>query len=359
MATLPITGRDITINGSTTFYLSAGPESGPLLVFIHGWPGIAETWTPQLNAFAALGFRVVAPDMRGYGRSTVSRNIRDYSLEVLVSDLLALLAYLEREEAIWIGHDWGSAVVWALAAHHPEVCVGVVSLCVPYRTLERGLEAQVALINRDIYPVDKFPLGQFDYQKYYEENSKSTIQAFETDPGSSIKQIFAPGNPATYGIPGRTATITRNGGWFGGAPSAPSVELSKTVLDEPLFTTLRDSVVRNGFFGPTAYYLNHSVNRDYSSSSVNGGVLNAPVLFIEARFDYVLATSISRLSEPMRKYCRNLTECSIEAGHWVGLERPQEVNAAIVRWLVINLPTWWPGHWRTPLVSSRLSLGNA
>lgn len=105
-----------------TFYLSAGPQNGPLLILIHGWPGIAETWGPQLSAFAAFGFRVVAPDMRGYGRSTVTSEASDYRLERIVSDMLAFLAHLEKEEAIWIGHDWGAAAVWALAAHHPRVC---------------------------------------------------------------------------------------------------------------------------------------------------------------------------------------------------------------------------------------------
>jgi soluble epoxide hydrolase / lipid-phosphate phosphatase len=140
----------------------------------------------------------------------------------------------------------------------------------------------------------------------------------------------------------------------GGVSRAPEVELSKTVLDESLFESLEDSLTRNGFFGPTAYYLNHDVNHIYSKSSTNGGVLTVPTLFIEARYDRVLATSTSRLSEPMRKYCRNLTECSIEAGHWVGLERPREVNAAIARWIITNLPAWWPGYWQNPFVSRPL-----
>ena len=266
------------------------------------------------------------------------------------------MAHLERDEAVWIGHDWGAGIVWALAAHHPEVCAGVINLCVPYRSLEVGLEAQVALVNRDIYPINQYPSGQFDYQKYYVQHSESAIKVLEADPGNSVKAIYAPARPATYGLPAHTATLIRDGGFFGGASRAPEVELKQTVLDESLFVSLADAMKRNGFFGPTAYYLNHDVNHAYSRSSVNGGVLTVPALFIEARFDRVLATSISRLSEPMRKYCRNLTECSIEAGHWVALERPQEVNAAIARWLITNLPTWWPGYWRTPFVSSSAGL---
>lgn len=121
MASVHIEEQDFSNDERKIFYLSAGPKNGPLLIFVHGWPGIAETWKPQLSAFAALGFHVAAPDMRGYGRSTVTREAHDYRLERIVSDMLSLLAHLEKREAIWIGHDWGAPVVWALAAHHPEV----------------------------------------------------------------------------------------------------------------------------------------------------------------------------------------------------------------------------------------------
>jgi hypothetical protein len=81
--------------------------------------------------------------------------------------------------------------------------------------------------------------------------------------------------------------------WFGGALYIPTIKLSKTVLNKPLFTLLRDSLMQNSFFGLIAYYLNQSANQDYSNSFVNGGIPNAPVLFIEARFDYIIVTSIS------------------------------------------------------------------
>jgi soluble epoxide hydrolase / lipid-phosphate phosphatase len=121
MSIVPIEEHEFSEGELKTFYLSAGPSNGPLLILVHGWPGIAETWKPQISAFAAFGFRVVAPDMRGYGRSTTTREAHDYRLERIVADLLVLLDHLQRQEAIWIGHDWGAAAVWALVAHHPEV----------------------------------------------------------------------------------------------------------------------------------------------------------------------------------------------------------------------------------------------
>jgi soluble epoxide hydrolase / lipid-phosphate phosphatase len=354
MSTTDIEEHEFTNEKLKIFYLSAGPKNGPLLIFIHGWPGLAETWKPQMSAFAALGFRVVAPDMRGYGRSTVTRNSRDYRLEQIVSDILTLLAHLEREEAIWIGHDWGAAVVWALVAHHPEVCSGVVNLSVPYHTLEYGLGPLLSHINREIYPADKFSDGQWDYQTYYENHSINAInKVFEANIENTIKLIYRRGDPALYGKPALSSTIARDDGWFGGRPSAPEMgDVSRSVLDESTFQSLCTQHKRNGFFGPSSYYLNHAANEEYSKSARNGGVLEVPALFIEGKYDAVLGTSTSRLSEPMRRYGRNLTECSIEAGHWIGLERPREVNAAIARWIIMALPTSWPGYWTHPLVSN-------
>lgn len=90
-------------SGETTFYLEGGPSDGPLLIFVHGWPDIAETWKHQLKAFASLGFRVIAPDTRGYGKSSCPKNRSKYSLEILNYECLDLLAETGRKEAIWIG----------------------------------------------------------------------------------------------------------------------------------------------------------------------------------------------------------------------------------------------------------------
>jgi hypothetical protein len=92
-------------------------------------------------------------------------------------------------------------------------------------------------------------------------------------------------------------------------------DLSRTVLDELTLNTLCTHLKRTGFFGASSYYLNHAVNVEYSKSVVNGGVLDVPTLFIEAKYDGVCATALTSLSDPMRRYCRNLTQCSIEAGH--------------------------------------------
>ena len=88
-----------------TFYLEAGAADSPLIVFVHGWPELSLSWRHQLPCFADLGFRAVAPDMRGYGRSGVYRRHEDYALEHTVRDMIELLDGLGREKAVWVGHD--------------------------------------------------------------------------------------------------------------------------------------------------------------------------------------------------------------------------------------------------------------
>jgi len=89
-------------------------------------------WREQVECFAGLGFRCIAPDMRGYGGSSVPTDLSAYALQESTQDMLELLAGFGTERAIWVGHDWGSPVVWSLAAHHADRCIGVVNLNVPY-----------------------------------------------------------------------------------------------------------------------------------------------------------------------------------------------------------------------------------
>ena len=112
-------------NRHTTFYLAAGPKDGPLIIFVHGWPELSMSWRHLLPALASLGFRAIAPDMRGYGRSSIYTRSSDYAQELIVHDMIELLDSLRRERAVWVGHDWGSPVVWNLASHHPERCEGL------------------------------------------------------------------------------------------------------------------------------------------------------------------------------------------------------------------------------------------
>ena len=128
----PITEHVARSRRHTSFYLACGMAQATPIIFLHGWPELSISWRHQLPVFAGLGFRAVAPDMRGYGRSSVYGRHEDYALEEVVADMIELADALGAERAIWVGHDWGSPVIWSIAQHHPGRCHGVASLCVPY-----------------------------------------------------------------------------------------------------------------------------------------------------------------------------------------------------------------------------------
>jgi soluble epoxide hydrolase / lipid-phosphate phosphatase len=321
----------------TTSYLEAGPENGPLLVFVHGWPGLASTWRHQLGHFAARGYRVVAPDMRGYGDSTVHYDPAAYRQELVVADMLAVLDHLGRRRAVWIGHDWGSPTVWNIAAHFPERCVAVATLAIAFGTLERGWDGLLAVVDRARYPEDTSPYGQFDYMAFYEKHAKRAVSVFEAAPGNTVKAVFRRGDPAVHTRPAPRSTITRDGGWFGGAPSAPDAPLSTTVLAERDFEELTGALTRNGFGGPTGYYLNHEVNVRYADAAPGGRVLRLPVLFVGAAYDQVADLRAPTALDAMRSTCSNLTEATVSAGHWLQMEAAPAVNEHIESWLTTQV----------------------
>src|SRR5262249_1028168 len=228
---MSITEHTSKTNRHTTFYLAAGPEDGPLVIFVHGWPELSLSWRHQLPALAALGFRAIAPDMRGYGRSSVYNRDGDYAQEHIVRDMVDLIDSLGRAKAVWVGHDWGSPVVWNLASHHPDRCQAVANLCVPYYTLERGLDHTLTLVDRKLYPVNEFPAGQWDYMRYYEESFGEGIAPMDANVHKFMKLLFRKGDPAGEGKAAITSTARRSHGLIG-SRELPALPRDNEVVSE-------------------------------------------------------------------------------------------------------------------------------
>ena len=132
--------------------------------------------------------------MRGYGRSSVYGRHEDYALEHSVRDMVELLDTLGQEKAVWVGHDWGSPVVWTLASHHPDRCFGVANLCVPYIPGGFAPAQTVPLVDRSVYPEAEYPAGQWEYQLFYEESFDQARSAFEASVPDTVKALFRKGN---------------------------------------------------------------------------------------------------------------------------------------------------------------------
>jgi pimeloyl-ACP methyl ester carboxylesterase len=340
--TLPVLEHVAKTARHTTFYLSCGAPDATPIIFVHGWPELSISWRHQLPVFAGLGFRAIAPDMRGYGRSSTYPRHEDYAQEHIVADMIELLDALGAQKAIWVGHDWGAPVVWGVAQHHPDRCHGVANLCVPYIPDGFAPENLIPLADRTVYPEAQFPAAQWDYQLFYRENFTAAGEGFERDIRATVKALFRTGNPGGKGQPAITSAVRANQGWFGpgqGAPDPPRDQAVLTEEDEDRYTA---ALTRTGFFGPDSWYVNSEANVAFAARAEPNWRLTMPTLFLHAAYDYVCETIDSRLADPMRAYCANLTEATVQSGHWMAQEKPMQVSAALAKWLGAEFPTLWP-----------------
>ena len=314
-----------------TFYLACGPFDGPLVILLHGWPDLSIGWRHQLQYLGRAGYRAIAPDMRGYGNSTVHRHHENYAQSEIVRDMVEMFESFGHEKAVWVGHDWGSPVAWNLALRHPDLVKAVVSLCVPFGFID-SLSDMEKSINRLTYPVEEFPLGQWDYVFYYQTNFEDATREMEEDAHRFLKLMFRKGNPGGKGKPFFFSKITRNGGWFKKIGGVPDIPLDTDIISEHELEIYVRHLTENGFFGPNSWYLNGDLNKAYKKGAA-ALKLSMPVLFVHASFDYVCDTTTTRAAEPMRKLCTNLTEKRIHSGHWVAQEKPEELNGILTEWL--------------------------
>ena len=122
--------REAVVNGVRLHYVEAG--SGPLVVLLHGFPEFWYGWRHQIGPLAAAGYRVIAPDMRGYNQSEKPPGVHAYAVETLVEDVVTLIAHCGVTRATVVGHDWGGVVAWEVAMRRPDVVEKLIVLNAPH-----------------------------------------------------------------------------------------------------------------------------------------------------------------------------------------------------------------------------------
>jgi pimeloyl-ACP methyl ester carboxylesterase len=134
LAGLEVPAQSTTLpgDGIELHTIWAGPEEGPLVLLLHGFPECWYSWRHQIPVLARAGYRVAAPDLRGYNLSDKPRGVHQYQVDRLVADVLALTRALGRETATIMAHDWGGMVAWRLAMDHPQTVDKLVVLNAPH-----------------------------------------------------------------------------------------------------------------------------------------------------------------------------------------------------------------------------------
>lgn len=120
-------------DGVRIHYVELGPSEGPVVLMVHGFPELSYSWRHQLPVLAAAGYRAVAIDVRGYGRSGKPWAIEEYRLLRHVADNVAVAEHLGAENVIVVGHDWGAPISWTSALLRPDLFDAIALLSVPYR----------------------------------------------------------------------------------------------------------------------------------------------------------------------------------------------------------------------------------
>jgi len=122
----------IHTNGIDLHVVLAGPLTGEAVILLHGFPEFWFGWIRQIEALAEQGYRVIAPDQRGYNLSSVPGRVEDYKLDMLTADMLGLMDHFGYQQVFLVGHDWGAAVAWNLAMCYPERIRKLAILNVPH-----------------------------------------------------------------------------------------------------------------------------------------------------------------------------------------------------------------------------------
>lgn len=319
MSRVPTTGavKESTVpaNGVDLHVLEAG-DGYPVLL-LHGFPELAFSWRHQLPALATAGYRAVAPDQRGYGRSSRPREIVDYDLEHLTGDAVGLLDALGLDQAVVVGHDWGSMVAWALAQRHPDRFAGVVGMSVPF--MPRGPIPPTQLF-RQVFG------DSFFYMLYFQEPGRADAD-LGADPAKTMRRFLAGlgGSGDTDEAP---AVSPGDGGMVDRLPEPKELPawLSQSEIDHYVA-----EFSRTGFTGGINWYRN--LDRNWEASADLAEVkVEIPSLFVGGAADPVLSMAHPSIMQGWVTDHRG--DVLIDgAGHWVQQERPTEVNSALLGFL--------------------------
>lgn len=290
---------------------------GPAVVFCHGFPELAYSWRHQLPAVAAAGFRAIAPDQRGYAHSSAPPAVTDYGLTELTGDMAGLLDTLKIERAIFVGHDWGGFVAWAMPLLYPERTAGVVGVCTPYMAIPPTSVMRAMVNGKD----------ERMYILWFQEPGRAESVM---DPKARLifdRLMRAPLSPEES---------TKRMMASGELDMNPFRRIEELKLEtEPIVTreeldTYVHAYEKSGFCGGINWYRNIDRNsREHPEIGVTK--LTLPCLMITAEWDGALPP---RMAAGMPALCSDLEMHNIErAGHWVQQEFPDAVNETIVDWL--------------------------
>jgi pimeloyl-ACP methyl ester carboxylesterase len=314
-----VTHRIVETNGIRIHVAEQG--TGPLVILCHGFPECWYSWRHQLRALAEAGFRAVALDLRGYGRSDRPKDVEKYTVLHHVGDIVGLLDSFGVKQAVIAGHDVGAAVAWQAALLRPDRFSGVIALGPPFRPRAFG---------GSVPPTTLMPRNEnaVFYQLFLQ-----TAEA-ETALGRDLRRTF---RSQFYSLSGDVPP-SAGGGFAAGMVPRKGFSLTDPA-SLPAWVTESDVDVyvaefnRSGFRGPLNWWRN--IDRGWElMAAFDGAAVTVPALYIVGDRDMlavVFQQAIARQSTlvPKLRPAIMLPGC----GHWTQQERAAEVSAAMIDFL--------------------------
>ncbi|XP_050804791.1 bifunctional epoxide hydrolase 2-like [Gopherus flavomarginatus] len=290
---------------------------GPVVCLCHGFPESWFSWRYQIPALAEAGFRVLALDMKGYGDSTAPLDIEEYSQEEICKDLVVFLDKLGISQAVFIGHDWGGAVVWNMSLFYPERVRAVAGLNTPFRPANPNVDVMEMI---KAHPV-------LDHQLYFQEPGVAELE-LEKDLSRTFRiMIRSMRKEDELPVPLNIANVRERGGLLAGMPEDPPPSQILAGADLQYFI---QQFKKSGFRRPLNWYRNMRANWQWSLSAKDRKIL-VPALIVTAGKDLFLHPN---LSESMEEWIPQLTRGHIEeCGHWTQMESPAALNGILIKWL--------------------------
>ncbi|WP_280468031.1 alpha/beta fold hydrolase [Nocardia cyriacigeorgica] len=313
---MEVTHRFVAANGVRLHVAEQG--EGYPVVFCHGFPHTWFVWHHQMAAVAQAGFRAVAPDMRGYGRSDVPGEVDAYTNEAVIGDLLALLDDLGAEQAVFVGLDFGAALLWELALRAPQRVRGLVILNNPFTPRPPRMPSQLWA---------RMAEKHFLHLEYFREPGIADA-ALAARPREFLSRVY-------YALSGDYHYLDtwRNPpgiGYLDALPEAPPLPWTWLSTDE--FDTLATEFERTGFAGGLSWY--RAIDRNWELTADYAGVaVTVPVYFVYGENDPDMEGFSGR--DPLDTMRAHVTDLrTVEkidgAGHLVQLERAEAVNTFLL-----------------------------
>lgn len=329
LATATARVESIVHDDVTIQYAKQG--DGPLVILCHGFPGLWQSWMHQMPALAVAGYTAVALDMRGYGGSSRPSEPDQYRLDKICEDLAAVLSHFEQPSAIFIGTDFGAAVLWYLARAHPDWVRAMVVMSVPFDFDYYGYMGQGRSLPAPSVRFQAIASQQFLHAHHFQTPGLAEA-SLNKQPKAFLTRLF-------WALSAKGKLVQRM------SQSRPDMNyvdvlgpaeqsLPWSWMSEALLDVFADSFTRTGFTGALNWY--RVCDQSWAlNGELIGQSIDQPCLFISGKQDPVLVMSGADALRPMQDTVKQLygIELIDDAGHFLQLEQPDAVNRVLLQFL--------------------------